>query len=70
MVGAIALEKTDRVGGTAPKAAAGDLRAKASVPHLTDGGYVRTVEYMGALEFLHLADAPTHDKARKELVHE
>jgi hypothetical protein len=30
MVGAIALKKTDRVGGTARKAAAGDLRAKAS----------------------------------------
>ena len=37
MVGAVALEETDRVGGTARKAATGHLRAEASAFHLTDG---------------------------------
>ena len=70
MVGAIALKKPYRVGGTAREAAAGDLRATASALYLTDGEYgflkasndnvadaVRTMEYIGALEILHLADA-------------
>ena len=73
MVGARALKKTDRVGGTAREAADGDLRAEASALYFTDGEYgllkascdnaadaVRTVEYMGALEILHLAGAQTH----------
>ena len=62
MVGAIALKKTDRIGGTARKAATGHLRAQASAPYLTDGkhGFLeasddnaadvvrRTMECMGA----------------------
>ncbi len=83
MVGAIALKKTDRVGGTAREAAAGDLRAEASAPYLTDGEYgflkvsddsaadaVRTMEYMGSLEIFHIADAQTHFRTGKEPVHE
>ena len=71
MVGAIALEKTDRVGGVACEAA-GDLRAEASALYPTDGehGFLkasddnaeeafRTVVYLGALEIFHLADALT-----------
>ena len=78
MVGAIALKKNDRIGGTARKAAVGDLRAEASALYLTDGEHgflkasddnaadvVRTVECMGALEILRLADALTVQKARK-----
>jgi hypothetical protein len=72
MVGAIVLKKTDRVGGIAREAAAGDLRAEASALYPTDGEYGfpkasndnaedagRTMEYMGAPEILHLADALT-----------
>ena len=72
MVGARALKKTDRVGGVACEAAAGDLRAEASALYPTDGeqGFlkasddnakdaVRTVVYLGALEIFHLADALT-----------
>ena len=73
MVGAIALEKTDRVAGTAREAAAaGDLRAEASALYPTDGEHgflkasddnaedaVRTMVYLGALEILHLAAALT-----------
>ena len=72
MVGAIALEKTDRVAGTAREAAAGDLRAEASALHPTDGEHgflkasddnaedaVRTMVYLGTLETLHLAAALT-----------
>jgi hypothetical protein len=83
MVDAIALKKTDRVGGTAREAAARDLRAEASALYFTDGEYgllkascdnaadaVRTVEYMGALEILHLADAQTQHKPGKEAVHD
>ncbi len=78
MVGAIALKKTDRVGGTAREAAVGDLRAEASAPYLTDGEHevlkaydvnaadiVRTMKYMGALEILHLADALTNGKLER-----
>ena len=78
MVGAIALKKTDRVGGTACRAAVGDLRAVASAPYLTDGEHevlkasddnaadvVRTMKYMGALELLHLADALTYSKLER-----
>ncbi len=78
MVGAIALKKTDRVGGTAREAAVGDLRAEASAPYLTDGEHevlkayddnaadiVRTMKYMGALEILHLADALTYGKLER-----
>ena len=78
MVGAIALKKTDRVGGTAREAAVGDLRAEASAPYLTDGEHevlkayddnaadiVRTMKYMGALEILHLADALTYSKLER-----
>ena len=39
MVDAIALKKTDRVGGTAREAAARDLRAEASALYFTDGEY-------------------------------
>ena len=83
MVGAIALKKTDRVGGTAREAAAGDLRAEASAPYPTDGEYgflkvsddsaadaVRTMEYIGSLEIFHIADAQTHFRTGKEPVHE
>ena len=72
MVGAIVLKKTDRVGGIAREAAAGDLRAEASALYPTDGEHgflkasddnaedaVQTMEYMGALEILYLADALT-----------
>ena len=68
MVDAIALE-TIRVGVTARKAAH-DPRAGASALYLTDREYrffkascgdaadvVRTMEYVGALQSLHLADA-------------
>jgi hypothetical protein len=83
MVGTIVLEKTDRVGDTAREAAAGDLRAEASALYPTDGEHgflkasdgnagdaVRTMEYMGALEIFHLADAQTHFRTGKEPVHE
>jgi hypothetical protein len=82
MVGAIALKKTDRIGSTAREAAS-DLQAEASALYLTAGEYgfltvscdnvadaVRTMEYMGALELLPLADAQTHYKPGKEPVHE
>ena len=72
MVGAIVLKKTDRVGGIAREAAAGDLRAEASALYPTDGEHgflkasddnaedaVQTMEYIGALEILYLADALT-----------
>lgn len=82
MVDAIVLKKTERIGGTA-RDAARDLRAEASALYFTDGEYgilkascdnaadaVRTVEYMGALESLHLADAQTQNKPGKEVVHD
>ncbi len=82
MVDAMALKKADRSGSTA-HGAASDLRVEASAPYLTDGEYgflmascgnavdaVRTMEYMGALETLHLAGAQTQYKPRKELAHE
>ena len=82
MVDAIALKKTERIGGTAREAAR-DLRAEASALYFTDGEYgllkascdnaadaVRTVEYMGALEILHLADAQTQHKPGKEAMHD
>ena len=72
MVGAIALEKTDLVGGTAREAAAGDLRAGASVLYPPDGEHgflkasydnpedvLRTMVYLGVLEIFQLADALT-----------
>ena len=62
MVGALVLKKTDRAGGIACEATAGDLRAEASAPYPTDGEHgflkasddnaedaVRTMEYMSAL---------------------
>ncbi len=82
MVGAIALKKTDRIGGITCEAA-NDLGADASAPYLTDGEYgvltascdnaanaVRTIEYMGGLETLRLADVRTFYKPGKEPVHE
>ena len=82
MVDAIALKKTERIGGTAREAAR-DLRAEASALYLTDGEYgllkascdnaadaVRTVEYMGVLESLHLANTQTQNKPGKEVVHD
>jgi hypothetical protein len=87
MVGAIALKKTDRIGGITCEAA-NDLGAEASAPYLTDGEYglltafatlafaplsqdaVRTIEYMGALETLRLADGQAFFKPGKEPVHE
>ena len=39
MVGTIALKKNDGIGGTARKAAVGDLRAEASALYLTYGEY-------------------------------
>jgi hypothetical protein len=82
MVGVTALKNTDRVGGTA-RDAAGDLRTEAPASYFTDDGHgflkasddnaadaLRVMGYMGALEILRLAYALTHDKARKELVHE
>ena len=72
MVGAIALEKTDRVGGTAREAAAGDLRVVASALYPTDEEHgflkasydnaadvLRTMVYLCALGIIHLADALT-----------
>ena len=72
MVGAITLEKTDRVAGTAREAAADDLRARASALYPTDGEHgflkasydnaadvLRTMVYLCALGIFHLADALT-----------
>jgi hypothetical protein len=71
MVGAIALETTDRAGGVARKAA-GDLRAEASALYPTEGNTgsskhltttrrisFRIMVYLGALEIFYLADALT-----------
>jgi hypothetical protein len=82
MVGAMALKKTDRIDSTA-HGAASDLRAEASAPYLIDEEYgflkascgnavdaVRIMEYVGALEILHLAGAQTQYKPGKEPAHE
>ena len=63
--------------------AASDLRAEASAPYLIDEEYgflkascgnavdaVRIIEYVGALEILHLAGAQTQYKPGKEPAHE
>ena len=77
MVGAITLKKSDRIGSITCEAA-NDLGADASAPYLTDGEYgvltafaalsqdaVRTIEYMGGLKTLRLADVRTFLQAWK-----